>query len=326
MNRISEFEEKINEELQLFCKQLQSDPAGLYDPIKYTLSSPAKRIRPILVLIGSDLFEAPIERAMHAASGIELFHNFTLIHDDLMDNAPLRRNRPTVHEKWDKNVSVLSGDAILIKAVELIAKTDSPNLHKIIEEFTTTAIQVCEGQQLDMSYEKIYKISAAAYINMIELKTAILLAGSLKIGALIADAQPEDAQYLHEFGKNIGIAFQLQDDILDVYGDEKKFGKQKGGDIIANKKTFLLVKAMELANGYVAEELNNWIFAETVDAQHKIEAVTNIYNNLNIQDLAKNEMQKYYEKAVVNLQQISVNMDKKQELISFTDKLIKREK
>lgn len=279
-----------------------------------------------MVLLGCDLFSDSIEKAIPAALGIELFHNFTLMHDDVMDNAPMRRGQPTVQQKWNNNVAILSGDGVFAKSVELISQTDSPAFKNILGVFTNTAIQVCEGQQMDMNYERIHKISVTQYLRMIELKTAVLLAASFKIGALAGGAKEEDAQRVYEFGKNMGIAFQLQDDILDVYSDEKKFGKQKGGDIIANKKTFLLVKAMEIAVHYVSEELGNWIFAPTFEPKDKIAAVTNIYNQLNIKKIAEAEVQKYYQKALSCLDTIPINDVKKQELTNFTDKLIKREK
>ena len=326
MNKIVLFEQKINRELESFCKQLPGNPTELYEPIKYILSNGGKRVRPMMVLLGCDLFENESEKAIPTALGVELFHNFTLIHDDLMDDAPLRRNHLTVHEKWNKNISILSGDAMLVKAYELLSRTNSEKLSQVLTVFNTTSTQVCEGQQLDMNYEKAHKISIVQYLRMIELKTAVLLGASFKMGALIGGAREEDAQRLYDFGKNLGIAFQLQDDILDVYGDEKKFGKQKGGDIISNKKTFLLVKAMEIANRYNAEELANWVFAPQFDSRQKVEAVTAIYDFLNVRELAEKAAKKYYETALSYLKEIPVNEAKKQELIDYTNSLIYREK
>lgn len=326
MNKILLFEQRINREIELFCQQFPADPIELYEPIRYVLTHGGKRARPLIVLSGCDLFGGNIEQAIIPALGIEFFHNFTLIHDDLMDNAPLRRNRPTVHEKWNKSISVLSGDAMLVEAYQLLSKTNADQLARILPVFNTTAMQVCEGQQMDMNYEKIHKISIAQYLKMIELKTAALIAASFKIGALIGGAREEDAQRLYDFGKNLGIAFQIQDDLLDVYGDEKKVGKQKGGDIIANKKTYLLTKAMTLANSYTSEELNNWIQAPNFDPRQKVEAVTAIYNFLNIHDITVKEVKKYNDIALSHLEGIPVNGAKKEELLVFAQSLASREK
>lgn len=326
MATFESFEETINTELERLCRQLPSAPPELYDPIKYVLSNKAKRVRPAMALMACNLFGGDVEKAVPAALGIELFHNFTLIHDDLMDNAPMRRGRPSVQQKWNNNVAILSGDGIFVKSMELISKTDSPVLKKILEVFTKTAMQVCEGQQLDMTYEATHQISLGQYLKMIELKTAVLIAASLEIGALTGGSGEEDARNLYEFGKNMGIAFQLQDDILDVYGEEHKFGKQKGGDIIANKKTYLLVKAMELASGYIGEELNNWVFAPEFAPQDKIAAVTGIYDRLNVKKLAETEMQKYALKARAFIKNSPANSNKKEALIAFTDRLLNRDK
>ena len=328
MNKILSFQTTIATELEKLEKEyLPARPANLYDPIKYTLSLGGKRMRPLLVMIGCDLFDGNTEEALPAAIAVELFHNFTLIHDDIMDNAPLRRNKQTVHEKWNNSVAILGGDAMMVKAYEYLAKSKPELLPEILKVFNSTALKVCEGQQLDMDYEKQNVVGSVQYLNMITLKTAVLLAGSLKIGAITGGARNEDAERLYEFGKNIGIAFQLQDDILDVYADAEKFGKQKGGDIISNKKTFLLIKALELSNlnSYKKEELLQWIHAPQFIPKEKVEAVTEIYNFLNVKKIAEAEMDKYYQSALQYLQKIPANEEKKKELISFTEGLMKRE-
>lgn len=325
MNKISEYQKLIEQALK--DKHYGANPKELYEPIRYIMSLGGKRLRPVLVCLGCDFFGEPFEKAMHAALAVEIFHNFTLVHDDLMDNAPLRRNQQTVHEKWNGNTAILAGDAMVVTAYQELNKLDVKYLPLLISVFSQTALQVCEGQQLDMNYEKVQKVSIQQYLKMIELKTAVLVGASLKMGAIIGNAREEDANSLYEFGKHIGIAFQLQDDILDVYADEKKFGKQKGGDIIANKKTYLLLKAIEMAEGnrYMKEELHQWINAPSFDAAEKVEAVTNIYNFLNIKELARNEMKKHYDTALGCLNNIPVSEQKKQVFIDFADSLMVRE-
>ncbi len=304
-----------------------SHPKELYGPISYIMSLGGKRLRPVLVLIATDLFNGDPSKAIHPALAIELFHNFTLVHDDLMDQAPLRRNQPTIHTKWNNNVAILSGDVLMIKAYQELCKSDPVSLPKLLNIFSDTAVKVCEGQQLDMNYELLQKVSIAQYINMIELKTAVLLGASFKIGAVLGGANEENAQQLYDFGKHLGIAFQLQDDVLDVYADVAKFGKQKGGDIIANKKTYLLLKALEMAenNRYMKEELHQWIYSPTVDAKEKVDAVTAIYNFLNVKELTRNEIKKQYNLALTFLKDIAVDETKKQQLITYTDSLMARE-
>lgn len=325
LSKIIEYQQRIENALK--DKSYGSNPKELYEPVRYIMSLGGKRLRPVLVCLGCDFFDGRVDTALPAAIAIELFHNFTLVHDDLMDNAPLRRNQQTVHEKWNGSIAILSGDTMMIASYQELCKVNSPNLLQLITTFSETAIKVCEGQQLDMNYEKNQKVSIPQYLKMIELKTAVLLGASLKIGASIGQAREEDAHQLYEFGKHIGIAFQLQDDILDVYADEKKFGKQKGGDIIANKKTYLLLKAIEIAEGsrYMKEELYQWINAPHFNAAEKIEAVTNIYNFLNVKELARIEMKKHYDTAIACLNSIPVSAEKKQVLIDFADSLMTRE-
>jgi len=282
-------------------------------------------MRPALLLMACDLFGGDVEAALPPALAIEVFHNFTLMHDDIMDNAPIRRGRATVHEKWDRNVAILSGDVMLIEGYKLMMQVRNNILRQVLDIFNDTAVGVCEGQQLDMTFETSNNISIGEYINMIRLKTAVVLGGALKIGALIGEAEQKDADLLSEFGVNLGIAFQLQDDILDVYGDPLKFGKQVGGDIISNKKTYLLIKALELVEGPEAEELNNWLTVNQFDAAEKVTAVTEIYNSVNVRQYAENEMQAYAEKAFKALEQINLPEENKQYLRNFADGLLVRE-
>lgn len=325
MNSITEYQNQIEQALK--GRHYGSNPKELYDPITYMMALGGKRLRPVLVYLGCDVFGGDISKALSPALAIELFHNFTLVHDDIMDKAPLRRNQSTVHKKWNDNIAILSGDAMLVKAYQELCKSDPAILIKLLEVFSDTAIKVCEGQQLDMNYEKLHKVSIPQYLKMIELKTAVLLGASLKMGALIAGADESAAQNLYDFGKHLGIAFQLQDDILDVYADAAKFGKQQGGDIVANKKTYLLSKAMEMAesNRYTKEELHQWIYAPSFNPEEKINAVTAIYNFLNIPALARNEMKKHYNEALTCLNNTALAESKKQQLVGFADSLMVRE-
>lgn len=309
----------------LAAMELPAEPKGLYEPLRYVTSLGGKRMRPVLVLAGCELFGGEAKNALPAAIAIELFHNFTLVHDDIMDQAPLRRNQPTVHTKWNVNTAILSGDVLLVKAYAQLALSPNDKLQTIIQVFNDTAVKVCEGQQLDMDYEKETLISLAKYIGMIELKTAVLLAGSLQIGALIGGARDEDARRIYAFGRNLGIAFQLQDDLLDVYGDQAKVGKQKGGDILANKKTFLMLKAIELSASqpYQKEALLNWLQAPA--SNDKVEGVTAIFDQLQIKAAAEAEMKKYYNNALANLKDIPLGEEKKKELVAFVDQLMGRE-
>ncbi|MGZ4117318.1 MAG: polyprenyl synthetase family protein [Bacteroidia bacterium] len=325
MNTIISYQNQIEQAIK--GKSYGSNPKELYEPISYIMSLGGKRLRPVLVLMACDFFDGDTSKAIHPAIAIELFHNFTLVHDDLMDNAPLRRNQATVHEKWNNSIAILSGDAMMVRAYQELCKADISLLPELLEIFSDTAVKVCEGQQYDMNYESMPKVSITQYIKMIELKTAVLLGGALKIGAVIGNAREEDAQRLYDFGKHIGIAFQLQDDILDVYADAEKFGKQKGGDIIANKKTYLLLKAIEMSEGnrYMKEELHQWINAPQFDSKEKVEAVTNIYNFLNVKELARTEMKKHYDLALTFLKDIPVDESKKKALVDFAESLMVRD-
>jgi geranylgeranyl diphosphate synthase type II len=282
-------------------------------------------MRPLLTLIACDLFDGTISEAVKPALGIEIFHNFTLLHDDIMDKAPLRRNKPTVHKKWNADIAILSGDTMFVQSFQYVMQSPSQHLKEVLEVFTKTAIEVCEGQQMDMDFETMSNVSIPQYLKMIGLKTSVLLAGSMKIGAIIGGARAEDADHLYEFGKNLGIAFQLHDDILDVFGSSDKVGKQTGGDIVSNKKTYLLLKALDMADRYKKEELQLWMHTTDVDAMEKVEAVKSIYEYLGVKGLAEAEMQKFYEKSLTHLNQIPCNSIKKHQLTKFAENLMQRE-
>jgi len=323
MKKLEYLQALISEEVDKLA--LPSYPAALYEPIRYILSLGGKRMRPALLLMACDLFGGDVDAAISPALAIEVFHNFTLMHDDIMDNAPLRRGRITVHEKWNNNVGILSGDVMLVQGYKLMMQVEDRLLRPILDIFNTTAIGVCEGQQLDMEFEVRNEVGIEEYINMIRLKTAVVLGGALKIGALIGGADSKDADLLSSFGEHLGIAFQLQDDILDVYGDPEKFGKQVGGDIISNKKTYLLIKALELANLQQTTALTNWIAATQFDNTEKVEAITAIYNSLDVRQQAENAMQGYADKAFEALDAIKLPDAHKQYLRDFADGLLVRE-
>ena len=299
-------------------------PAELYEPISYLMQLGGKRMRPVLVLIATEMFDGNVLKALDAAIGIELFHNFTLMHDDIMDKAPLRRGKPTVHAKWNESAAILSGDVMFVEAYKLMIKVEDSILREVLAIFSDTASGVCQGQQADMNFEKRVEVSLAEYLEMIRQKTAVLLAGSMQIGALIGGAVPDQANLLYEFGENLGLAFQLQDDILDVYGNPEKFGKQVGGDILSNKKTFMLIKAKELATGNTKSEIDQWL-NRSDDPFAKVEAITSIYNLLEVRKLAEIEMEEYVNKALRALELISVDRSKKDLLRGFAEQLLIRE-
>ena len=299
-------------------------PAELYEPISYLMQLGGKRMRPVLVLIATEMFDGNVLKALDAAIGIELFHNFTLMHDDIMDKAPLRRGKPTVHAKWNESAAILSGDVMFVEAYKLMIKVDDSILREVLAIFSDTASGVCQGQQADMNFEKRDDVSLPEYLEMIRQKTAVLLAGSMQIGALIGGAVPDQANLLYEFGENLGLAFQLQDDILDVYGNPEKFGKQVGGDILSNKKTFMLIKAKQLATGDTESELDKWL-NRSDDPFAKIETITSIYNLLEVRKLAEIEMEEYVNKALRALDLISVDRSKKDLLRGFAEQLLIRE-
>lgn len=314
--QIEETIERINFEV---------NPKTLYSPIEYILSLGGKRIRPLLTLMAANLFSDNIEGALDSAIGIEVFHNFTLLHDDLMDKSDLRRGKETVHKKWDSNTAILSGDAMLIEAYKYISKVSHQHLPETLSLFNQTAMEVCQGQQYDMDFESRTDVTVEEYIEMIRLKTAVLLACSLQIGAMVANASKEDAKHLYDFGINIGLAFQLKDDLLDVYGDSGRFGKPIGGDILNNKKTFLLIKAYQLSNEEQRKTLDKWINADKFDSEDKINAVKNIYNELNLSFESDNLIKKYYLAAQKYLSSVSIPEERKVQLYKLTDLLMNRE-
>lgn len=309
----------------LIERNFPKSPETLYEPIRYFLGIGGKRLRPVLTLLAADLFGAAIKDGLPAALSIEMFHNFTLMHDDIMDAAPLRRGKETIHKKWNINTAILSGDATLITAYQLLAECNAGVLVELLNVFNKMAQEVCEGQQLDMDFEKLPTVSEEEYIWMIRLKTSVLLGAALEMGAILGNASKQDRANIYTFGVNIGIAFQLQDDILDVYGDPLKFGKQVGGDIIENKKTYLLINALQIAKGKDLEELVHWINAKDFDKNEKIGQVTAIYDKLNIQKLAQEKKIRFAKRAYQALDAISIAEEKKLPLINFAEDMLIRE-
>ena len=302
-------------------------PSELYDPIRYILSLGGKRIRPLLSLLAYGMYGKDPKEILNPSTAIEVFHNFTLLHDDIMDEAPLRRGKATVHEKWNANIAILSGDVMLVKAYDLLLSTPTSLLPEVVRLFNKTAAEVCEGQQLDMNFESQAAVREEDYLHMIRLKTAVLLGFSLQLGALLAGAKKEEVDHLYAFGVNIGIGFQLKDDLLDVYADQAKFGKQVGGDIISNKKTFLLIKALELAKGEELKILQQQLALKEFDKEKKVETVKAIYEKLGIKAIAEHKMQSYFEEAFMQLQGLEIkNEAYYQALLGITQELIHREK
>lgn len=299
-------------------------PASLYEPIQYTLSMGGKRIRPTLMLLAYNLFKDDPESILMNSVALETYHNYTLLHDDLMDNADMRRGHLTVHKKWDANTAILSGDSMLVLAYDRMAQCDAKHLPQVLSLFTTTALEIGEGQQYDMEFETRNDVTEAEYIEMIRLKTSVLLACALKIGAVLADASEEDADNLYKFGEQIGLAFQLQDDYLDVYGDPKVFGKEIGGDITCNKKTFMLINALNHANAEQQKELLHWIQAEHFDRKEKVAAVTQLYNEIGIDRMAQEKIAFYFEESKKYLDAVQVPAERKKELSLYAQKMMKR--
>lgn len=300
-------------------------PTSLYDPIKYVLSIGGKRIRPVLLLLTYNMYRDDIERVMPTAVGLETYHNYTLLHDDLMDKADMRRGMPTVHRKWDDNTAILSGDSMLVVAFQRVAQCPAENLQDILSLFTVTALEIGEGQQYDMDFENRMDVTEDEYIEMIRLKTSVLLACAVKMGAIMAGASDEDAKNLYAFGEKLGLAFQLQDDLLDVYGDPKVFGKAIGGDITSNKKTYMLINAILRANNEQREELIKWITTDNFDKEEKIKAVTKLYNKIGIRQLCEKKINDYFAEALTYLEKVNVPEEKKTALQRFTDQMMHRE-
>ena len=301
------------------------EPKNLYEPIQYILNLGGKRLRPVLTLMTADCFEGDVKHALDAALAVEVFHNFSLIHDDIMDAAPLRRGRQTVHEKWDLNTGILSGDAMLIMAYQLFENYPPDVFQKLAKLFSKTALEVCEGQQYDIDFETRNTVSITEYLKMIEYKTAVLVGAAMKMGAIIANASPEDQNRCYEFGKNLGIAFQLQDDYLDAFGDPKTFGKQVGGDIIENKKTYLYLKALEFSSEKDQQQLTQLFSSEDTDSKTKIEIVKQIFRTSGSAEATQKAISSYTKTAFDILETITISEPKKQILESFGTQLMTRE-
>lgn len=319
----NELTEKINRHLAelKFTRQ----PQGLYDPVAYVLSLGGKRIRPLLMLMAYNLYHEDVERIFPQATGIEVYHNYTLLHDDLMDKADRRRGKPTVHKVWNENTAILSGDAMLVLAYQFMAQCPAEKLKEVMDLFSLTALEICEGQQMDMDFETRKDVTEAEYIEMIRLKTSVLLSCSLKMGALLAGASDDDAQHLYDFGIRLGLAFQLKDDLLDVYGNPEVFGKNIGGDILCNKKTYLLIKAFELADPARRQALEKWMDADTHAPEEKISAVTALYDEIGVKARCEALMETYADQARASLEAVSVSAQRKAELTALMEKLMHRE-
>lgn len=323
MKTADEILKMVNE----FLDHLSYDrkPEFLYEPIKYVLSMGGKRIRPTLMLLAYNLYKENPEDILMNACALETYHNYTLLHDDLMDNADMRRGHLTVHKKWNDNTAILSGDSMLVLAFQRMMQCDTKHLKDILDLFTVTALEIGEGQQYDMEFETRNDVKEEEYIEMIRLKTSVLLACALKIGAILADASAEDAENLYKFGEQIGLAFQLQDDYLDVYGDSKVFGKEIGGDITSNKKTYMLINAFNKANAAQREELTRWVSARDFDRNEKVDAVTRLYNEIGIDQLAQDKIAYYFAQSKKYLDAVNVPEEKKEELRKYAQKMMKRQ-
>jgi geranylgeranyl diphosphate synthase type II len=321
--KLQNFQQALNEE---FAQQTYGEnPPELYEPIRYLMSLGGKRLRPMMTLMATALFTDDWQKAVKPASAVEVFHNFTLMHDDIMDNAPLRRGKPTVHEKWNANIAILSGDVMLVQAYELLMEVEDSRFKKAMKRFNRTAAEVCEGQQLDMNFESRETVTESEYLEMIKLKTSVLLGYALELGGIIGGASEKSCNLLYEVGINIGLGFQLKDDLLDVYGDPVKFGKQVGGDIISNKKTYMLIEAIEKATGETKGLLDKWLTVKEFDNAEKVKAVTEIYNSLGIKQLAEAKINDYFDKGLECLAKLKVEEERKTELKAFAEMLIDRE-
>lgn len=318
-----ELSQRVESELKKH--DFSGKPAELYDPISYTINLGGKRIRPTLCLLAAQLFNGKLENAMNSALAVEVFHNFTLVHDDIMDEAPIRRGQPSVHAKWNRDIAILSGDVMFVQAFQLLSKGNPTKLAEMLAVFNQTAIEVCEGQQYDMNFETQNGVQVEDYLEMIRLKTAVLLACSLKLGALEAGASAEDADLIYEFGEKIGIAFQIQDDYLDCYAKQEDFGKRVGGDIISNKKTFLLLNAIEKADERQELEIYSILGGNLTD-DHKVSNMLNVYNDLKIPEMTKAAMQNYFDQGMVALEKITASSDLKHPLVEVAEMLMMRKK
>ncbi|MEO8932925.1 MAG: polyprenyl synthetase family protein [Xanthomarina sp.] len=322
MQHVLYYQEAFTSYLNDFTKKRQ--PESLYNPINYILQLGGKRLRPVLTLMSAEIFNGSYKTALNAALSIEMFHNFSLVHDDIMDDAPLRRGQETVHEKWDLNTGILSGDAMLILAYQLFEAYDAITFQALAKLFSKTALEVCEGQQFDVDFETRDDVTVPEYLKMIEYKTAVLVGAAMKMGAIVANASEEDQNIIYEFGRNLGIAFQLQDDYLDVFGDPETFGKQVGGDIIENKKTYLYIKAVEFAKPDKKTELMHLFSLNTTDHAEKIKTARQIFVSSGSAEATKKEIENYTNKAFLVLEKLQVPNNKKLELIAFGKELMSR--
>lgn len=323
MYKSTQILEKVNTALAML--PYNRKPEDLYDPIRYVLSLGGKRIRPVLMLMGYNLYREDVDSIMMPALGLETYHNYTLLHDDLMDRADVRRGHPTVHKKWNENAAILSGDSMLVLAYQRVAQCNPEMLPKVMELFTETALQIGEGQQYDIDFETRDDVTEAEYIEMIRLKTSVLLACALKMGGLLAGAPSADLEALYDFGEQLGLAFQLQDDYLDVYGDFKVFGKRIGGDILCNKKTYMLINAQLRANGAQRQELEGWLAATDFDEEQKISSVTRLYDEIGIPELAQQKIQFYYDLAEKSLAKVALPKGAKQNLWAYAQEMLNRQ-
>lgn len=322
MYQVKDIQKLISKEIELLDHKRH--PVELYEPIKYILSMGGKRLRPTLTVLACNLFTDEINKVIQPAIGLEMFHNFTLMHDDIMDNADIRRNKTTVHKKWDVNTAILSGDAMMILAYDFFLDINKDMLKHVIKVFNTTALNVCEGQQYDMNFEQKKDVTEEQYVEMIRLKTAVLLSASLQIGGIIGGAGEKDQENLYQLGKYSGLAFQLQDDLLDAFGNVKEFGKTIGNDIISNKKTYLLIKALELASAKDKKELLNWINKKNFDPQEKIKIFLNIYERIHLKEITLEKMKEYHDIAMNHLHKINVHQNRKEILENLFKQLIDR--
>jgi geranylgeranyl diphosphate synthase type II len=323
MQTIEEYQKLIQSVIEK--EIVNREPSELYEPINYTLTMGGKRLRPILTLLSCDIFDGDIHQALYPALGLETFHNFTLLHDDIMDKAPIRRGLPTVYKKWDSNRAILSGDTMMVMAYDFILESPKDLLHDIFSVFNKLGREVCEGQQYDMNFETENNVTLEEYLKMIHLKTAVLLGGSMRVGAIIARTSKENAQLIYDFGESIGMAFQLQDDFLDAFGDEDLFGKKNGGDIRANKKTYLYLKALELSSPQQQNELKELFNIQEENNDEKVIRVLTIFNDLNIKTETQKLMDCYYDKAMKTLEKIELNREKKGALVKLAESLMNRD-
>ena len=315
-------------EAEIKQQRLGESPQELYEPIRYLMQLGGKRIRPVLCLLSYSLFKSDWEKVVSTALSIEIFHNFTLMHDDIMDKAPLRRGKQTVHEKWNDNIAILSGDVMLVNAYQYLNQCNHLTLGEyqhLITRFNRTAAEVCEGQQMDMNFESRTTVTVEEYIEMIRLKTSVLIGLSMEMGGILAGVDASVAKTLYEIGECIGLGFQLKDDLLDVYGDPEKFGKQVGGDILANKKTYLLIRALETAQGESLETLNRWLAASNPNPVEKVQAVTQLYTDLGIRKETESKINQYFDQAFLSIGQLNLQAAQQEALGKFLSGLVDRE-